>query len=114
MKTSLKLLLVAGAGLLVPAIAHAATAQELWTKDCQKCHAADGSASGPMGKKLGLKNYTDAAVQAAMTDEHIVEAIKNGAKDEKTGKQTMPGYADKYSAEDIQGLVALIRGFKKS
>jgi mono/diheme cytochrome c family protein len=113
MKTSLKLLFAAGAALLVPAVASAATAQENWTKDCQKCHAADGSASGPMGKKLKLKNYTDPAVNAAMTDEAIIAAIKDGVKDEATSKMTMPAYAAKYSPDDITALVALIRSFAK-
>lgn len=115
MKTSLKLALASVVALSVPAIVGAATAQENWTKDCQKCHAADGSASGPMGKKLKLKNYTDPAVQAEMTDEHIVDTIKHGVKDEKNaGKMLMPAYADKYSDEDIAALRDLIRSFKKS
>lgn len=111
MKSSLKLLFAAGAALALPMVVNAASAQENWTKDCQKCHAADGSASGPMGKKLKLKNYTDPAVNAAMTDDEIIGAIKNGVKDEATGKMTMPAYADKYTADDIAALVALIRSF---
>lgn len=95
--------------MLAPAVACAATAQENWTKDCQKCHAPDGSASGTMGRKLKLKNYTDPAVQAAMTDEAIVAAIKDGTKDEKTGKLTMPAFAAKYSEEDITALRDLVR-----
>lgn len=113
MKTSLKLVLVAGAALAAPIIVRGATAQETWTKDCQKCHAADGSASGPMGKKLNLKNYTDPAVQAAMTDDEIIKAIKEGAKDEKTGKQTMPAGASKYSDEEVIALKDFVRGLKK-
>jgi cytochrome c553 len=113
MKTLLKVSLVSAAVLTLPALAGAATAQENWDAQCKKCHAADGSGSGAMGKKLKLKDYTSAEVQAAMTDDQIVDAIKNGAKDEKTGKQTMPAYADKFSAEEITDLLAHIRAMKK-
>lgn len=113
MKTSLKLLCFAAGAFAVPTIARAATAQEIWTKDCQKCHAADGSASGPMGQKLKLKNYTDPAVQAAMTDEEIIKAIKDGEKDEKTGKMTMPAGAAKYSEADVTALKDFVRSLKK-
>lgn len=113
MKTPLKLLLFVSLPLLAPVVANAATAQENWKRDCQKCHAADGTASGPMGRKLKLKNYADPAVQAEMTDEHIIAAIKEGAKDEKTGKETMPSFAEKYSEEDILAMRDFVRSLKR-
>jgi len=113
MKTSLKLLLIAGLASVLPAALGAATAQENWDLQCKKCHAADGSASGPMGQKLKLKDYTKADVQAAMSDEDILKAIKEGVKDEATGKMKMPAYAEKLSSEDIAALLAHIRSLKK-
>jgi cytochrome c553 len=113
MNTSLKLLVLAGLAAALPAALGAASAQENWDTQCKKCHAADGSASGPMGKKLKLKDYTTAEAQAAMTDEEITKAIKEGVKDEATGKMTMPAYAEKLSAEDIAALLAHVRAMKK-
>lgn len=114
MKTKLKLLVVAVASCALPALAGAADAAENWKKDCQKCHAADGSGSGPMGRRLKLKDYTDPAVQAELTDGAIIATIKEGVKNESTGKMTMPAYGDKYSEEEIQALKDFIRGLVKS
>ena len=58
--------------------AFAATAADNWDNNCAKCHGADGSGNTKMGKKLKLKDYTDAAVQAAMKDEDMFKAIKEG------------------------------------
>lgn len=110
MKTSSKLLLLAAVAAAVPVIGRAATAQEIWTKDCAKCHSADGSASGPMGQRLKIKNYTNAEVNAAMTDEEITKAIKEGEKNE-AGKPVMPAYGAKLSDDDVAGLLQLIRSF---
>jgi len=113
MKTSLSVLLLTGIAAVIPAALGAATAQENWDAQCKKCHAADGSGSGTMGKKLKLKDYTSAEVQAGMKDEDIIKVIKEGVKDEATGKMTMPAYAEKLSAEDINALLAHIRAMKK-
>ena len=110
MNKSAKFILLAAVAAAVPAIAGAATAQELWTKDCAKCHGADGSASGPMGKKLKIKDYTNAEVNAAMTDEEITKAIKEGETND-AGKKVMPAYGEKYSDDEVASLVTLIRGF---
>jgi len=112
MKTSLKTLLLAALVVALPAALHAATTQENWDAQCKKCHSADGSGSGPMGKKFKLKDYTKADVQAGMTDEEMTAAIKDGVKDE-AGKMKMPAYAEKFSAEEIAALVAHIRAMKQ-
>lgn len=111
MKTSMKILFVAAAGLAVPAIVGAADAAENWSKQCAKCHGEDGKGQTTMGKKMGLKDYSDAAIQAAMTDEEIIKITKEGVKEK--GK-TMPGYAGKLSDEEITALVAHIRAFAGS
>jgi mono/diheme cytochrome c family protein len=105
-------LLLACAAALVPVFASAADVKENWVKHCQKCHAADGSGSTPVGKKLKVLNYTLPEVQAAMTDEEIVRITRDGAKDE-AGKTTMPAYADKLTEEEIQAMIGLIRSFQK-
>jgi len=50
-------------------------------------------------------------VQAAMKDEEMAKAIKEGVKD-KDGKVVMKP-AEGISDEEVKGLVALVRGFKK-
>lgn len=112
MKILLKIGLLSLSAAALPALAAAADAQENWTKQCAKCHGADGSGNTAMGKKLKLKDYTSAAVQAELTDEAMTTAIKDGVKNE-AGKMVMPAYADKLQDADVAALVALIRSMKK-
>ena len=107
-----KLLILVIAGLALPAwMASAEEAKAIYEKNCAKCHGADGAGQTKMGQKLGVKNYTDAKVQAALKDEEMAKAIKEGVKD-KEGKTVMKP-TEGVSDADVKGLVTLIRGFKK-
>ena len=89
----------------------AADAKETYDKNCAKCHGADGTGKTKMGEKLGVKDYTDAKVQASFTDDQLAKTIKEGVKEDD--KVKMKGYGDTLSDEDVKGLVAYIRSFKK-
>jgi cytochrome c553 len=89
----------------------AGDAKAIYEKDCAKCHGADGKGQTKMGQKLGVKDYTDAKVQAELKDDAAVKAIKEGLKD-KEGKVLMKP-AENLSDDDIKGLVAYVRAFKK-
>lgn len=89
----------------------AADVPENYTKECAKCHGKDGKGDTTMGKKLKVKDYTAAAVQAKMTDEEMTKAIKGGVKDD-AGRTRMKAY-DKLSDAEIKDLVAFIRTMKK-
>lgn len=111
-KNMKKLLLLVIAALAIPTGAtYAGEAKAVYDKDCTKCHGADGKGQTKMGQKLGVKDYTDAKVQAAMKDDAMVKAMKEGVKD-KEGKTLMKP-AEGISDADVKGLIALIRGFKK-
>lgn len=100
------------AGILaagVPA-AIAADAKTNWSDHCAKCHGAAGKGDTKLGKKLGLKDYSDAKVQAELKDEAIIDATLNGVKVD--GKEKMKGYSDKLSADDAKAMLELIRSFK--
>jgi cytochrome c553 len=98
--------------LAMPALSLcAADGKANYEKDCAKCHGADGKGETKMGKKYGAKDYTDAKVQAELTDEAATKAIKEGYKD-KDGKVVMKP-AEDLSADDIKALVAYMRTFKK-
>ena len=84
-----------------------------WEKDCQKCHGPDGKGDTKMGKKVEVKDYTDPVVQAAMKDDEMAKAIKEGIKD-KDGKVRMKGYGETLTDEQVKALVAYVRTFKKS
>ncbi len=104
---ALAVLLVCGSAL----VASAADAKENWDKQCAKCHGKEGKGDTKMGQKVGVKDYTDAKVQAEMKDEEAFKAIKQGYKD-KAGKEVMKP-AEGLSDDDIKALVKLMRGFKK-
>lgn len=109
MKTTLLLVIAA---LTIPAATtYAGDAKAIYDKDCAKCHGADGKGQTKMGQKLGVKDYTDAKVQAEMKDDAMAKAIKEGAKG-KDGKTLMKP-AEGVSDDDVKGLIAVIRGFKK-
>ena len=91
-------------------IAAAADAKANWEEHCASCHGATGKADTKMGQKLKLKDYSDAKVQAALTDEILLKATVEGVAVD--GKQKMKSYADKLSADEAKALVGLIRSFK--
>lgn len=92
-------------------VASAADVTATWNQNCASCHGKDGSGSTMMGKKLGVKDYRDAKVQAAFSDAEAARAIKEGVK--TNGKETMKPFGSKLSDADIKALVAYVRSLKK-
>ena len=85
--------------------AHAQNAADaLYKSKCAACHGADGAGSAT-GKKMGAHDFTTADVQG-MSDAELAAIITNG-------KNKMPKYGASLKPEDIKGLVAYIRTFKK-
>ncbi len=105
-----RILLAAGALALSAAVGHAATAAENWENNCAKCHGADGKGQTKIGKKLGVKDYTDAKVQAQLTDEDMLKAITDGVKE--NGKEKMKPFKDDLSEEERRDLIGYIRKLK--
>jgi mono/diheme cytochrome c family protein len=89
----------------------AAPAAENWENQCAKCHGADGKGQTKPGRKLGVKDYTDAKAQAEMKDDDMTKAITAGVLD-PAGKEKMKAYKDEITADEIKDLVAYIRKFK--
>jgi cytochrome c6 len=109
MKTKLFMILaLCAAGALT---ASAADAKANWDQHCAKCHGADGKGQTTMGKKLKVKDYTDAKVQADMKDAEMIKATKEGVKVDDSVK--MKGFGDVLSDDEIKALVTYIRAFKK-
>ena len=104
-----KLITMAAFGLLACSmnLTQAADAAENWSKNCASCHAKDGTGNTAMGKKKGVVDLTDGAVQAKLTDADATKIIKSGLPDK------MKGYGDKLSDAEIAALVAQVRAFKK-
>jgi mono/diheme cytochrome c family protein len=83
---------------------------EMFGKKCAGCHGKDGKAETSMGKKLEIKNLTDAKVQSASTDAQWEKIILEGVKG-ADGKNVMPAF--KVTPEEAKNLVKACRSFKK-
>lgn len=79
----------------------AASGADLWKSKCASCHGANGEGKAAMKTTdLGLpatQNQTDAQLNATITN----------------GKNKMPEYKSKLTADEITSLVQHIRTFKK-
>jgi cytochrome c553 len=106
-----KLVVISVALLIAGAVSvRAADAKENWDKSCAKCHGPDGKGDTKMGKKLEIKDFTDAKYQASLKDDAMLKAIKEGVKD---GEKVRMKAAEGLSDEEIKALVAYVRAFKK-
>ena len=80
-------------------------AEKLYKARCQSCHAADGSADTPAGKKTGTRDFAHPEVWK-MTDAEWVEITAKG-------KGKMPGYAKSLNEAQLKDLVSYIRALVK-
>lgn len=110
MNTPLSALVISLMVLMTATAGWAAPASENWDTHCTKCHGEDGKGQTKPGKKLQLKDYTDAAVQAKMKDDEMAKTIAEGIFDK--GKEKMKAYKDELSADEIKDLIAYIRKMK--
>jgi len=78
--------------------------EALYKSKCAACHGADGTGSAT-GKKMGAHDFTTADVQG-MSDVELATIITNG-------KNKMPKYGASLKPEDIKGVMAYIRTYKK-
>ena len=105
--------LVALGGLFVgksvarqPSNPSARSAAEVYAKTCASCHGKDGQAKTFKAKFNHARNLADAEWQGRVSDERIFNSIMNG-------KGKMPAYGKKLSEQEINSLVAYVRGLKK-
>jgi cytochrome c553 len=106
-----KIILIAAVALTAVVVtASAADVKENWEKSCTKCHGPDGKGETKMGKKVEVKDFTDAKYQASLKDEDMFKAIKEGVKD---GDKVRMKAAEGLSDDEIKALVTYVRAFKK-
>jgi cytochrome c6 len=110
MKTTTKILALTLALAGTAVLSHAATAGENWDAQCAKCHGADGKGQTKIGKKYGVKDYSDAKVQAELKDDEMAKAITEGVKAD--GKEKMKAFGTDLSPAEVKDLVAYVRKFK--
>jgi mono/diheme cytochrome c family protein len=108
-----KTIALIASGLLALSVSAAALAgaPETFAQKCAGCHGKDGKGQTTMGKKLSIKDLTDAKVQAATKDDAWEKSITEGVKND-AGKVVMPANKGKITPEDIKALVKVCRDFK--
>ena len=89
-----------------PVAASARSATQLYSKNCTSCHGRDGRANTLKAKRNHARNISDPEWQERVGDERIFNSIMNG-------KGKMPAYGKKLSEQEIDALVAFIRGLRK-
>lgn len=77
----------------------------LYKTKCAMCHGADGKGETPMGKKLNIRNLGSPEVQK-QTDAELTTIISKG-------KNKMPAFEGKLTAEQIGQVLAHIRELGK-
>jgi len=87
-----------------------ADVETTWTTNCQSCHGKDGKGGTMMGRKLGIKDLSDAKVQASFDDATAAKTIKEGVT--VGGTEKMKGFGDKLSDDDVKALIAKVRSLK--
>lgn len=81
----------------------------LYTRSCASCHGATGVAPAAMVQRLGaIPDLSDPAVQRAMADSTISNAIANGKGTKMRAPRTP------YTPEQLRALVAYVRTLRRA
>lgn len=91
--------------MAIPAIG--ADGKALYAANCVKCHGNDGKGQTKMGKKLEVRDFTQADVWSTFDDEDAFKAVKNGIK--RDGEIVM-GY--KLPDEEIKAMIDYMKTMK--
>ena len=102
---------VAAGSVLLSATALAQTdpkkVERAWKAKCSSCHGATGKADTEKGQQMKIVDMTTPAFQAKKDDE-LKKAILEGVEKEKGHV-----FKSELTPEQVDALVAYIRGFKK-
>ena len=82
-------------------VAQAEDAASTFKAKCALCHGADGKGNTPVGKKMGIPDFTSPDVQK-QPDSDLIQIVTKG-------KSKMPSYDGKLKPEEIKALVAYLR-----
>ncbi|MBI3929583.1 MAG: c-type cytochrome [Armatimonadetes bacterium] len=90
-----------------------AETRALFEKHCKKCHGLDGRGQTAQGKKLKLPDWADPQLQAAKTDEDLLQRILQGYQDPENTDRKMKSFKDELTEAQARDLVQVVRAFGK-
>jgi cytochrome c6 len=73
--------------------------------NCSVCHGEDGSGDTPIGMSLEIPDLRSDEVQK-LSDAEMIALVTNG-------KDPMPSFKGKLTADEIKGVIAYVRTFAK-
>jgi Spy/CpxP family protein refolding chaperone len=103
MKMTKTIMLAMAVGLAATLTTRAADAKDNWTTLGGKGHGDGGKGQAKMGQRLGVKDFTDAKVQADLKDDAVFKALREGLQNDD-GKTLMKPF-DAFSDDEIKALV---------
>lgn len=89
----------------------AADGAAIYSDVCAQCHGDDGKGKTTKGRRLKIRDFSDAKVQDSFTDADAIKAVKEGIKD-KNNVILMNSY-NKFSDDEVKAVVAYFRTLKK-
>jgi cytochrome c553 len=104
----MKSILTLTAALSLAVCAASADTAGNWNTLCASCHGKDGVGKTKPGKKLEVKDLTDAAYQKTFSDDDAFNALKNGLTT-KDGTVRMKSFAEKATDDELKALVTYVR-----
>lgn len=86
----------------LPLLAGEGSRSEVYATYCAVCHGDDGKAQTEKGKEKGARDLTNRKWQDSVDDSRLLKSIAKG-------RDKMPAFGKKLSAEEIQALVEEVR-----
>jgi cytochrome c6 len=97
--------LAAELGKAVAAAAADDAGKMTFEANCSVCHGEDGSGDTPIGMSLEIPDLRSDEVQK-LSDAELIALVTNG-------KDPMPSFKGKLTADEIKGVIAYVRTFAK-
>ncbi len=92
----------------LPAADAGGDGEKLFALTCAPCHGKDGKGQTPIGRKLSIRDLTASILRDAEIEKQIAEG-KLGPD----GKQRMPPFRGKISAEQMKTLLPVIKRLRQ-
>ena len=105
MRASLRLVVVGMLVSIVVPVFGQDSGKDIYQLKCAMCHGEDGTANTPAGKAFKAASFSDPAVEKVSDADRTV-VVKNG-------KNKMPVFGDKLSADQIKAVLTYIRTLEK-
>jgi mono/diheme cytochrome c family protein len=85
--------------------------EELFNRNCARCHGADGRGDTPSGHLFKAPDFTDAEWWKKNSSITTIRTLRSVVA---RGKAGMPGFGKKLTRPQINQLVERVRSFQKS